>query len=191
MGWGLYIEQDEHGFIQIPDADFYTTESDYEDIPPHAYDLIYEYMEKHYRRDIDMARDEGSVEFARETARESFESTKRCCDGNIELHKEKVKELKQSIKEINSTITKNKPLIKQTKQEIDTELLKRDKTIKQIEKDMDELKAKLEAKEKEYEEVTAPIVALEEKLRSYESATEEKELLQKLLDRENDWAKNL
>lgn len=193
MGWGICIEQDEKGFIQIPEIDFYTTEADYEDVPPHAYDLVHKEMEK-YHSEIDMAMDEGSPEFARETAQESFESAKcYSCeeDEEMELHKEKVKELKKEIKDINYSITQNKPLIKQTKMEIDTQLLKRDKTIKQIEKEMDELKAKLEAKEKEYQEVTAPIMALEEQLRSYESAIEEKALLQKLLDRELEWAKNL
>jgi chromosome segregation ATPase len=189
MGWGLTIDQDEHGFIQIPDADFFTDESDYEGIPPHAYDLIYEYMNDHYRRDIDMARDEGSLEFARETARESFESAKHSCDGDFELHKEKVKELKAAIKEQTAIINKNKPLIKKTKEEIDIELIKRDTDIKKFEKEIDELKQLLDTKEKEYEALVAPIVELEDKLKSYKEHDEEKAKLQRLLDRELEWAK--
>ena len=190
MGWGLTIEQDEYGFIQIPDADFFTDESDYEGIPPHAYDLIYEYMEKHHRRDIDMARDEGSIEFARETAQEAFESAKCSCDGDMELHKEKVKELKDSIKCENAAIKDNKPLIKTTKVEIDSFLIKNDKRIKSLEKDIDDLKMSLEMKEKEYESFTKPLMDLQDKLDSYKTPEENKVKLQRMLDMEMEWAES-
>lgn len=190
MGWGLTIDQDEQGFVQIPDADFFTDESHYEGIPPHAYDLIYEYMETHYRRDIDMARDEGSLDFARETARESFESSKNMCEGDIELHKEKVKELKAVIKEQTAIINKNKPLIKKTKEEIDIELIKRASAIKILETEMDDLQKKLDAKQKEYENMVEPITVLEDKLKLYKEDQEEKKRLQKLLDLENEWVSN-
>jgi hypothetical protein len=193
MGWGICIEQDDNGFIQIPEIDFYTTEADYEDVPPHAYDVVYKNMQR-YHSEIDMAMDEGSPEFARETAQESFDCAKGYIydeDDEIILHKEKVKELKKSIKDINALITENKPLIKQTKDEIDTELLRQSVTIKNIEKEMDDLKSKLETKNKEYEKLVAPIMALEEKLKSYECVKKEKTLLQKLLDRENEWRKNI
>jgi chromosome segregation ATPase len=191
MGWGLTIEQDEDGFIQIPDADFFTDESDYEGIPPHMYDAIYEYMETHYRRDIDMARDEGSIELAQETARESFQSAKSSCEGDMELHKEKVKELKDSIKCENAAIKDSKPLIKKTKNEIDDFLLKNDSRIKTIEKEIDNLTTALQAKEAEYEELTKPLMELQDTLESYKQPEQMKRKLQKMLDMEMDWVESL
>jgi chromosome segregation ATPase len=190
MGWGLAIEQDEDGFIQIPDADFFTDESDYEGIPPHAYDAIYEYMEKYHRREIDMARDEGSIEFARETAQEAFQSAKSSCEGDMELHKDKVKELKESIKCENAAIKENKSLIKKTKSEIDSFLIKNDTYLKKLETEIDNLKKSVEIKEKEYESFTKPLMDLQDTLESYKSPEENKLKLQRMLDMEMEWAES-
>jgi hypothetical protein len=79
MGWGITIYQDANGYVRCDDADFKTGPVDYEDYPPCSYDLIYEGVEESHS-EIDMARDEGSVQDARTRCWEAFGDAKNGWD---------------------------------------------------------------------------------------------------------------
>jgi hypothetical protein len=192
MGWGLCIRQDEHGFVQIPDADFFTDIDDYEGIPPHKYDMIYKCMDEDHRREIDMARDEIGLDFARETAKEAFDSA-RYSDYEDDkqmwkLHRKKMKELQEQMKTYNAAILANKPLVEKTKAEIDSFLIANEATQTKLEKEIDDLKAALQAKEEEYEELMKPLMVLEGTLEEYKAPDKSKRKLQKILNAEKEWA---
>lgn len=93
MGWGISIDQDEDGYVRCEDATFETGPEDYEGLPPSSYGFIRDYMEDNYYRDIDMARDEGSVHMALEMCVDAFRSAKRAyerlsADEKLECHLE-------------------------------------------------------------------------------------------------------
>lgn len=81
MGWGISIDQDEDGYVCCADANFETGPEDYEGLPPSSYGFIRDYMEDNYHREIDMARDEGSVSLAREMCDDAFRAAKRAYKG--------------------------------------------------------------------------------------------------------------
>ena len=192
MGYGLCIRQDEHGFVQIPDADFFTDVDDYDGIPPHAYDLIYKCMDEDHRREIDFSRDEGTLELARETAKEAFDSAKYFDyedDRHMwRLHHKKMKELQEQMKTYNAAILANKPLVQETKAAIDTFLTVNEATQTKLEKDIEDLKAALCAKEEEYEALMKPVIDLQDKLEEYKAPDKSKRKLQKILNAEKEWA---
>jgi chromosome segregation ATPase len=91
MGWGISIDQDEDGYVCCADANFETGIEDYEGLPPSSYGFIRNYMEDNYHREIDMARDEGSVQMAFEACDDAFRAAKRAYerlsrDEKLELH---------------------------------------------------------------------------------------------------------
>ena len=192
MGWGLCIRQDEHGFVQIPDADFFTDASDYEGIPPHAYDLIYKCIDEDHRREIDMARDEIGLDFARETAKEAFDCAKHVDyedDKHMwKLHHTKMKELQEQMKTYTAAIKTNKPLVEKAKADIDSFLITNEATQTKLEKEIDDLKAALQAKEDKYEELMQPLMALQDTLEEYKAPEKSKRKLQKILNDEKEWA---
>jgi len=191
MGWGLCIHQDEDGFVQIPDADFFTDASDYEGIPPHAYDLIYERMEEH-RRDIDMARDEGTLELARETAMDAFECAKSFDYEDDRhkwrLHHRKMKELQEAVAVQTQLLNKNKPLIEEIKETINLYDMENADVIKKLESEIYELEKLYNAKNDELQKILNPVVELEEKMTKLSLPKETKRKLQKIMLSEKEWA---
>ena len=191
MGWGLCIHQDEDGFVQIPDADFFTDASDYEGIPPHAYDLIYERMEEH-RRDIDMARDEGTLELARETAMDAFECAKSFDYEDDRhkwrLHHRKMKELQEAVAVQTQLLNKNKPLIEEIKETINLYDMENADVIKKLKSEIDELEKLYNAKNDELQKILNPVVELEEKMTKLSLPKETKRKLQKIMLSEKEWA---
>ena len=191
MGWGLCIHQDEEGFVQIPDADFFTDASDYEGIPPHAYDLIYERMEEH-RRDIDMARDEGTLELARETAADAFDCAKSFDYEDDRhkwrLHHKKMTELQEAVAVQTLLINKNKPLIEEVKEAINLYDMENADVIKKLENEIDELERMYNTKNDELEKILKPVVELEEKMAKLSIPKEAKRKIQKIMLAEKEWA---
>ena len=191
MGWGLCILQDANGFIQVPDADFFTDVEDYEGIPPHAYDLIYNNMLES-RSEIDMARDEGTLDFARETASEAFDVARHFdydSEGHKwQLHRAKIKDLKDELKKESEIIANNKPVVNKIKADLAEFYSNNYDTVKSIESEIESLKAALEEKVSVREALMEPAVLMEDKLKSYKKYSKNKYNLQKILKAEEEWA---
>ena len=80
MGWGISIDVDDNGHVYCGDANWDTYSQDYEDedgvYPPSSRQFLCDYMDDNYHGEIDMARDEGSVELANEECCSAFSSAK-------------------------------------------------------------------------------------------------------------------
>lgn len=104
MGWGISISQDDKGHVYCDDANFETDDTDYDGFPPSSYDYICNYMDSHYHSEIDMARDEGSVELANECCHDAFESAKYAYEHYLDeeekmkMHEEWLAQTKEEIK---------------------------------------------------------------------------------------------
>ena len=180
MGWGINITQDEKGHVYCNDAKFETDDRDYDGYPPSSYDYICNYMDRHYHSEIDMARDEGSVELANECCRDAFESSKLAYEYLDEEEKMRMHE----------------KWLEQTKEEITTcvvdELAERN-TIMEIEeykKGNSDRITELEVKIKELEEglkfLKQPLQVLVDKLYIIQQPAEMKGQLEGLLLKENE-----
>ena len=84
MGWGISIDQDEHGHVYCDDANWETYSQDYEGddgpYPPSSYEFIRDYMDDNYHGEIDSARDNGSIEYAHEECCSAFSCAKSAYD---------------------------------------------------------------------------------------------------------------
>lgn len=84
MGWGISIDQDEHGHVYCDDANWETYSQDYEGddgpYPPSSYEFIRDYMDDNYHGEIDSARDNGSIEYAHEECCSAFLCAKSAYD---------------------------------------------------------------------------------------------------------------
>lgn len=105
MGWGICIDQDHKGHVYCDDANFETDDNDYDGYPPSSYDYICNYMDRNFHSEIDMARDEGSVELAHEYCDDAFRSSKSAYadldeDEKLKMHKEWLEKTKEEIKKL-------------------------------------------------------------------------------------------
>ena len=102
MGWGIHIGQDDNGYVHCDDANFETCDDDYDGFPPSSYDFICNYMDDNHHSEIDMARDEGSVELAHEYCSDAFSSAKSAyCrldeDEKVKMHESWLEKTREEI----------------------------------------------------------------------------------------------
>ena len=106
MGWGISIDVDEDGHVYCSDAHWETASHDYEDdYPPSSRQFLCDYMEEHHHREIDMARDEGSVALAHEACCDAFGSAKTSYDylddeEREKMHKEWLEEARSELERL-------------------------------------------------------------------------------------------
>ena len=189
MGWGITIYQDANGYVRCDDADFKTGPDDYEDYPPCSYDLIYQGVEESHS-EIDMARDEGSVQDARTRCWEAFGDAKNGWDRltaeeQWDIHgkwmaarREEVKGLvvdpearKAKAEEIEKFNTKYGPRLKK----LGGDILWLEDLLSKKRAKLTEAREPLDALEAEYAAIVRPDVMKRE--------------IQRLVHAEKDWAK--
>lgn len=186
MGWGISIDQDENGFVYCSDADFETGPDDYDGYPPCSYDMIYEVVEEH-RREIDMARDEGSVDAAREQAWEAFGYAKRRWDRlddaeQWKIHGEWMAQKRAEIKECVVDKEARKAKNKEISNFNHAPVVKLEDEIKALEE-------RLAKKRTEHAELRAPLTKLEAEYAEITHPDRVKKEIQNLVDLEKDWAR--
>ena len=186
MGWGISIDQDEDGFVYCHDADFETGPGDYEGYPPCSYEMIYDGVEACHR-EIDMARDEGSVHAANEQCWEAFGYAKRGWDRlddaeQWRIHGEwmaqKRAEIKQCVVNKEARKAKNKEL----------KAFDHGPVVK-LEDEIKALEVQLAHKRAEHAELRAPLTKLEAEYAEITQPDRDKGALQELVDIEKDWAR--
>ena len=178
MGWGISIDQDVNGHVYCNDANFETTEDDYEGYPPSSYEFICKYMDRYHHSEIDMARDEGSAELAHEYCRDAFNSAQSAYD-HLDAKKQ------QQMHDV---------WVKKTRDEIegcvvDTEA--ETLTLKDIEEykkeysqKIEDLEKKLKDLEQELYSLKAPLTMLQIKLGDIQRPASTKARLEEFLEKE-------
>lgn len=187
MGWGISIDQDENGYVYCGEADFETSAADYEGYPPCSYDMIYEGVEDH-RREIDMARDEGSIHMANEQCWEAFEYAKRRWDNLCDAEQWKIhgEWMAQKRAEIKACVV-DKEAQKAKNKEISN--FNHTPVVK-LEDEIAALEAALTEKRIKHTELRAPLTKLETEYAAITQPDRIKKELQELVDIEKEWARD-
>lgn len=109
MGWGISIDVDDHGHVCCSEANWDTYSQDYEDedgiYPPSSREFLRDYMDCNHHGEIDMARDEGSVDQAHEECCSAFGCAKGAYNEltdveRTEMHKDWLADTREKLSKI-------------------------------------------------------------------------------------------